>query len=177
MPIGSIRRTIYAWIVAHDPSRAASFFSPVELLWLGMGRAPLRPSLDEWGVSARTRIGCLCLRILDRRSPDQLAGRLNAGILASGVPDLGLRIAELLADLRMPAVLLGGVLAAATYDFVNGAASRDEDDRRGLVEFVLALKIDRVEEYLALLTSGGPLVPPRDDSDRLAGIASAGRQP
>jgi hypothetical protein len=69
------------------------------------------------------------------------------------------------------------VLASATFDFVNDAASRDEDDRRGLVEFVLALRADRVEEYLGMLTTGGPLVPPGDDSDRLSGVAPGGRRP
>jgi hypothetical protein len=118
----------------------------------------------------------LCLRV-DRRSADLLTGRVNAGILASGIPDLGLRIAELLADLHMPAALLGGVLASATFDFVNGASSRDGDDRRGLVEFVLALRVDRVEEYLGMLTTGGPLVPPRDDSERLSGVAPGGKRP
>jgi hypothetical protein len=177
IPLGSIRRTIFPWIVAHDPARAAAFFSPLELLWIGMGDAPVGAAGHGWGVSAQARLGCLCLQVVDKRPPDMLAGRVNAGILASGFPDLGLRLAELLAELKMPAALLGGVLASATSDFVNGAPSRDEDDRRGLVEFVLALRADRVEEYLAMLTTGGPLVPPRADADRHAGVAPAGRQP
>jgi len=177
LPLGSIRRTLFPWILVHDPSRAASFLSPVELLWLGLGDAATRPSLNGWGVSAQARLGCLCLQVIDRRTPDMLAARVNAGILASGFPDLGLRLAELLAELKMPAELLGGVLASAMFDFVNGATSRDEDDRRGLTEFVLALRVDRVEEYLAMLTTGGPLVPPRDDADRLDGVALARRQP
>ncbi len=59
----------------------------------------------------------------------------------------------------MPAVLLAPVLTAAALDFVNSVASRDPDDRRGLVEFVQSLRPDRVEQYLALLTTDGPLVP------------------
>jgi hypothetical protein len=166
IPIAPIRRSVFPWIVSHDPSRAASFFSPVELLWLGLGDAPVSTSMQGWGVSGQARVGCLCLQVIDRRSGDMLTGRVNAGILASGFPDLELRLAALLAELKMPASLLGGVLASATFDFVNGATSRDEDDRRGLVEFVQALRVDRVEEYLAMLTTGGPLVPPRDDADR-----------
>jgi len=127
-------------------------------------------------VLGYARTGCFCLQVIDRRPLDILTGRVNAGMLATGFPDLGFRLAELLADLKMPASLLGGVLASATFDFVTGASSRDEDDRRGLVEFVLALRIDRVEEYLAMLTSGGPLVPPRDGADRLDGVAPAGRR-
>ena len=59
----------------------------------------------------------------------------------------------------MPAVLLAPVLTSATLDFVNSVISRDADDRRGLVEFVQGLRSDRVESYLALLTTDGPLVP------------------
>jgi uncharacterized lipoprotein YajG len=51
------------------------------------------------------------------------------------------------------------VLTSATLDFVNSATSRDQDDRRGLAEFVQDLTLTRVEQYLALLTSDGPLVP------------------
>jgi hypothetical protein len=83
-------------------------------------------------------------------------------MFVSGFADLSLRLAELLADMQMPASLLGPVLASATLDFVNTGVSRDEDDRRGLVEFVQALDKQRLEQYLALLTTDGPLVPIED---------------
>ena len=97
--------------------------------------------------------------MLTRRSPDIFSGRWNTGMVASTFPDLNFRIAELLSDLHMPAALLAPVLAAATLDFVNSTISRDQDDRRGLMEFVQTLQADRVEQYLALLTTDGPLVP------------------
>jgi hypothetical protein len=171
-----IRRTVLPWMVENDAPRVISFFSPLELLWLGLGNGRAGGSLDGWGVSALRRTGCLCLQVPDKRNRDMLTARVNTGIRASGFPDLGLRLAELLSDMGMPAELFAGVLGSATSDFVNGAVSRYEDDERGLVEFVLALEADRVEEYLAMLTTGGPLVPPRD-SDRLPGVAPAGRQP
>jgi hypothetical protein len=102
--------------------------------------------------------------LLDRRAWETLTGRWHSGILASGFADLNLRLAELLADLRMPAQLLGSVLAPATLDLIESAATRDHDDRRGLVAFVQALPPERVEQYLALLTSGGPLVPVGESS-------------
>jgi len=80
-------------------------------------------------------------------------------MIASAFPDLNFRIAELLRDLHMPAALLAPVLMSATLDFINSTTSRDQDDHRGLVEFVQALQSDRVEQYLALLTTDGPLVP------------------
>jgi hypothetical protein len=47
-------------------------------------------------------------------------------------------------------------LTSATLDFVNAVISRDPDDRRGLVEFVQALRSEQLEQYLALLTTDGP---------------------
>ncbi len=152
------RRTLLAWTIAHDPSRAGAFLSPTELFWLGIGDARLA-DLDAWGVPATSRTGCLCLRVIRGRSWEMFAGRWNTGMVASAFPDLNFRLAELLSELHMPAALLAPVLTSATLDFVNSTTSRDQDDRRGLVEFVQALQSDRVEQYLALLTTDGPLVP------------------
>jgi hypothetical protein len=157
--LGPVRRSLLSWVVAHEPARAVSFLSPSELLWLGLEKRPVEARLHAWGAPGRFRVGCLCLHLDDRRPWEMLAGRWGSGILASGFADLNLRLAELLAELRMPAPLLGPVLASATLDFVNTVESRHRDDRRGLVEFVQTLGTDRVEQYLALLTSDGPLVP------------------
>lgn len=166
--LSPIRRTLLAWSVAHQPARVVTFLSPSELLWLGLDGAPIAPALQAWGAPGEGRLGCLCLRLMNRRPIESLAGRWGSAIFASGFPDLNLRLAELLADMRMPAALLGPVLASATLDFVNSATSRDEDDRRGLVEFVVALGRERLEQYLALLTTDGPLVPVSETVGRTA---------
>lgn len=157
--LAPVRRTLLPWVAAHDPERLAAFLSPTELLWLGLETRPVGASLQAWGAPAVRRLGCLCIRLLDRRPWETLAGRWNLGLFASAFPDLNLRLAELLTELQMPASLLVPVLAAATIDFNENATSRDPDDRRGPVEFVQALGTERVEQYLGLLTSGGPLVP------------------
>ncbi|MDP9324672.1 MAG: hypothetical protein M3P13_13635, partial [Acidobacteriota bacterium] len=156
--LSASRRTLLAWVVAHQPDRLAAFLSPSELLWLGLGNTRV-DALRAWGTPGSSRMGCLCLQVVDRRPWEIVAGRLNTGMMASVFPDLNFRLAEHLTELRMPAALLGPVLAAATLDFVNTVMSRDPDDRRGLVEFVQMLRRDRVEQYLALLTTDGPLVP------------------
>ncbi len=152
------RETLLSWIVTYDRARIEAFLSPSELFWLGAGDV-VPATLDAWGVPAGSRLGCLCLQVLAARPWELFAGRWNTGMAASAFPDLNLRLAELLSDLHMPATLLGPVLLAATLDFVNSVTSRDPDDRRGLAEFVQSLKSDRVEQYLALLTIDGPLVP------------------
>ena len=114
-----------------------------------------------WGAPAEPRLGCLCLHLPDRRPLDALTGRWESGIFASGFADLNLRLAEMLGDLHMPAVLLASVLPPATADLIDTAVNRGPDDRRGLVEFVQGLQLDRMELYLALLTTDGPLVAAR----------------
>jgi hypothetical protein len=153
------RRGLLMWSVTRAPDRVATFLSPSELLLLGLGPAPIDARLHAWGAPARPRLGCLCLQLPDRRPFDTFAGRWGSGIFATAFPDLNLRLAELLTELRMPASLVGPILTSATLELVNRTASRDPDDRRALVEFVAALTLDRLEQYLALLTTDGPLVP------------------
>jgi hypothetical protein len=156
--LSASRRTLLPWVVAHQPDRVAVFLSPSELLWLGLGHTRL-DALRAWGAPGGPRTGCLCLQVAGPRPWEIVAGRVNSGMMASAFPDLNFRLAEHLMELHMPAALLGPVLASATLDFVNTVTSRDSDDRRSLVEFVQALRRDRVEQYLALLTTDGPLVP------------------
>jgi hypothetical protein len=153
------RRTLLSWVIEKDRERLPAFLSPSELLWLGLGNVPVGAGVHAWGVPAGGRTGCLCLEVVDRLPAEILAGRWHSGIFASGFPDLNLRLAELLDELRMPASLLAPVLASATLDLVDTAAARDSDDRRAMVDVVQALRVDRVEQYLATLTADGPLVP------------------
>ena len=167
--LSALRTTLLSWAAVHDPGRVAAFLSPGELFWLGLGDTRV-DALHAWGAPAGPRLGCHCLQFFPRRPWEILAGRRNAGMLASAFPDLNLRLAELLAELRLPAALLGPVLKSATLDFVNTAISRDPDDRRGLVATVQTLRGEHLEQYLALLTTGGPLVPvgpveSRDEAD------------
>jgi hypothetical protein len=165
------RRSLLAWVVTRDPQRAAVFLSPIELLWLGLETMPGDSArLHAWGAPGEPRLGCLCVQLTARRPWETLAGRWHSGILATGFADLNLRLAELLAELKMPAPLLAPVLASATLDLINHAISRDLDDRRGLVEFVHALPIDRAEQYLALLTTDGPLVPLGESAEPTAAV-------
>jgi hypothetical protein len=163
-----LRRTQLSWTVTHDPTRVATFLSVTELLWVGLNGGAIPPALQRWGAPGEGRLGCLCLHLMDRQPFETLAGRWGSAIFPSGFADLNLRLAELLADMQMPAPLLAPVLSSATLDFINSASSRDEDDRRGLVEFVQALTPERLEEYLALLTTDGPLVPVSEATGRSA---------
>jgi hypothetical protein len=169
------RRTLLAWTVAHDPARAPAFLSPAELLWLGLDGLPVDAALHAWGAPGEAVDGCLCLRLLDRQPWETRAGRWGTGAFAGAFPDLTLRTGELLVTLQMPAVLVGPVLASALLDLVNMTASRGQDDRRSLVEFVQALTPERLEQYLALLTTDGPLVPADEGPEATAPGAATTR--
>ncbi len=153
------RAGLLGWEATRQPAAVVAFLSTGELFQLGLGDVTGDSPLQGWGAPAGSRLGCLCLRLPSREPWEVVAGRWGSGMLISTFPDLNLRLAELLSDMQMPASLLGPVLASATLDFVNTTISRDEDDRRGLVEYVNALDRERLEEYLALLTTDGPLVP------------------
>lgn len=156
--LDAIDRSLLPWVLAHDRERAAALLSPRDLFGLGLEGAP-PGALHAWGMPAGARFDCFCVQLSGPGESRLAAGRWNSGMTASAFPDLNLRLAELLADLRMPAELLSPVLRSATLDFINSAVSRDPDDRRGLVAYVNGLHADRVEQYLALLTTDGPLVP------------------
>ena len=156
--LGGLRRTLFVWRALRDPGQAAQSLSPTERLLVGAGGTPPR-DLDAWGASAMPRSGCPCLQFPAEHRPELLAGRWFSGLQASAFADLNLRVGELLAELGIPPSLLAPVLSAATWDFSTSVAVRDFDDRRAWLDFVSALDVDRIEQYLALLTTDGPLVP------------------
>jgi hypothetical protein len=156
IPLDPVRRSLLRWVFAHTPDRLVPFFSTWDLAALGLQGRDAR--LDAWGAPAWPMSGCPCVRLPERLPRHVFTGQPDSGRLASGFPDLSLRVAELLSDLHMPASLLPGVLAAATSDLVDRAPSRYAGDVRGLVEHVEQLTTDDLEQYLALLTTDGPLV-------------------
>ncbi len=168
MPLGAVRRGVWGWAVSHG----RAYFEP--LVWLrdqlalgGDGAAwP-----DAWGAPSRPRDSGLRLEF-PPRPPDDYTGHLSSGILMSAVPDINLRLAEWLAVLHMPASLLPAVLAAATLDVIDGSPTRYTDDLRSIAERVEGITLDDVEQYLALLTTDGPLVP----DDEHAATSSGGER-
>jgi hypothetical protein len=162
--LDSSERSLLPWIAAHDPNRLQGALSAVELLALGMKPGSAAPDLEAWGVNAGPRLGCLCVRLTSPSPADVLAWRWGSGFLSSAYSDVNLRITELLAEMKMPASLLGPVLSSATLELINNVVSRDQDDARGLIEFAQTLSTERLELFLALLTTDGPLVPMPDTS-------------
>jgi hypothetical protein len=73
------------------------------------------------------------------------------------MPDLNLRVAEVLAELKVPASLFSTVLAYATQDFIDDAPALYDDDWAGIVQFAAQLSRERIEDYVAALVAAGPV--------------------
>ncbi len=79
--------------------------------------------------------------------------------MAARVPDLQVRVAELLSELQLPAALARGILAAATQDLVDEAKSAYNDDWLSLARQGQSVSRERMEDYVSSLAADGPLVP------------------
>ncbi len=157
--VGEWRRQLLPWALEREPERLQEYFSLGDLARIGAAEATPLPPLDAWGTSALSREGCLCLRLPPSGNWETSAGRSGTALVTEQVPDLALRIAEALATLGLPARLLRPVLAVATQDVLDTYRPAYIDDWAGLVAAVRRLSDVRLTDAIAVLTSGGPLVP------------------
>jgi hypothetical protein len=117
-------------------------------------------------VAADAYDGCLCTRLAPPGRADTIAGRWPAETVATEVADLNLRVAVALADMKLPAALAKGVLAAATQDFVDRVRPLYPYDWLTLVRTAQSLTNARIEDYVAALAADGPLVADEDGAKR-----------
>ena len=149
------RRGALSAIARHDPAHFESAFTLGEELWLGSETDP--PA--AWGTSARWDDGCLCPRLRRPAPLDELAGRTADGRLAALSPDLHLRIAELMAEMQLPARLAPAILSLALQDLIDEAAPAYLEDALSIARYARGLDRTRVEDYVAALVGRGPLSP------------------
>jgi len=154
------RRRELAWLAARGADDLQKAFSLAELVWLG--RPPASADLAAWGVSAIPVEGCLCTWFPAPGDWRNYAGRAGMGLVGAQVADLTLRVAELVGALDLPAALTPYVLSVATLEFVDRVQPAYDDDWRTLVATARALTRERVEDYMATLAVGGPLIPDGD---------------
>ncbi|MGH9347344.1 MAG: hypothetical protein ACRD26_08765, partial [Vicinamibacterales bacterium] len=152
--VSAVRRQRLSWLAPRTPGLVEGEFSLVELLRLSGASGS-----DAVGVISEPLTGCYCLRFPDEAPWEDFSGRPGAGHVAARVPDLMLRLAEILVEIDAPAALLPGVLAYATQDFIDEAWSMHTDDGHALVRQAHALDRPRVEDYVAGVAARGPLRP------------------
>jgi hypothetical protein len=144
------------WTITNEPDRSASLFSMVELLVLG-GGSPA--AFNSWGVYSLRTAGCLCARLPAPVEWRHWWGLSQSGLPATLVADLPLRVAVVLHNLQLPAVLAKSVLAAAMQDFVDGVNPTDGNDWLTLARAAQTIGSERFEDYVASATADGPLLP------------------
>ena len=157
------RRESLAWTLQHDPGQAASHISLLELMWLGAPRPSIVPALDGWGAATFPLTGCLCLEMPRPGSWESLAGRPSVGLLATRGADVALFLAEEFSAMKLPAALVPAVLSFAMQDVLDAAQPAYFDDWSEFGRAARTISRDRVIDYVAALTSGGPLLPLETD--------------
>jgi hypothetical protein len=152
------RRRRLRWLDEHDRGSIRPMFSLVEVLLAG-GGSPAA-DLDAWGGPALYTSACLCTRLEAPSHWHLLAGRLQAPLMSAIVPDLNLRVAVVLAELKLPASLARAVLTAAVQDFIDEASPTGPHDWLGMARGAQGVARQRIEDYVAAAASlDGPLIP------------------
>jgi len=150
------RREQIPWLARRQPDRLPDLFTLSEIVVLG--RPPGSVPLDLWGSSSVAADGCVCTRFLSVPDWPSVTGRADVGLVAARLPDLTLRVLELMSELRLPAALTRDVLAVATLEFIEHVQPADADDWRTLSRAAAALTREQVEDYTSALTADGPLM-------------------
>ncbi|MCX6539850.1 MAG: hypothetical protein NT151_13090 [Acidobacteria bacterium] len=159
--IRGARREMIPWTLANEPERLPDFFSLSDVLRVGQVRPSSIERLDAWGTSGLAREGCLCLTFPLTGDWETMAGRRGKAVVASLMPDMALLVADALRERHLPAMLTRSMLAAATQDFEDDVRLAFEDDWISMFRQVRKTLPPRMDDYIASLTTNGPLVPIR----------------
>jgi hypothetical protein len=160
------RRESLAWSLQHQREIVPSHFSLLELLWLGAPRNTEAIALDAWGATTLRATGCLCLELPRPATGDYLSGRPVSGMLGLRGSEVALRVAEALAEVKVPATLAPAVLAFAMQEVLDAARLAYHDDWTEFSRAAAALDKDQIADYISALAAGGPLLPPRVNGDK-----------
>ncbi len=155
LPAHRIR--ILDWSLDHERDALDAFFSMPELLRLG-GTGPDDDAwAAQWGASQVGWNGSLLLGWAPAARALSHAGRLEAPHLAAGFPDLNLRVAELIADLDLPARIAGPLARVVVADFLDQVAAGREDDTIAWAAYAATYARGKLESAVSALTSEGIL--------------------
>ena len=150
------RRQALAWSLEQRRDVLPTF-SLVELFWLGTSAGDAPNVLDGWGAATLRLTGCLCLQMPHPSPWEDFAGYATE-VLATRGADVPLKIAEVLATLKLPASLAPALEGFVTQDVIDHARLAYPDDWEAFSRAVIELPLDRIVDYVAALTVSGPLV-------------------
>jgi hypothetical protein len=150
------RRGVLAWMLEHEPERVPEMVSLGELVALGHA-GDLQA--DAMGTSTLPADGAWTLAWPHAEAWQPYSGRPQLGLLAARVPDLSIRIAELMEDHGLPAEIFVGVLSYAVQDLIDQLTVASSDDWMGLVRHAQRLTPEQFEDYVAALVGLGIIAP------------------
>lgn len=149
-----LRSAVLSWVATNEPTRVPEMFSLAELYAIGRGQDVVP---QVYGVSQEPFLLCYCLALPVTRQWASVTGRPGLGQLATAIPDVGLRVVELLAALDLPAALYPGVLSMAMQEYVDTVPAVYDDDWLALTGRAVAITRERVEDYVSALVASGPV--------------------
>ena len=159
--VDGTRRRLARMAAAGRPDGLFQDVSLAEVLAVGQQDGPAVPRavLDAWGVASRFVDGSLGLRMPRRLGWLDCGGHPGAALIAAQVADLQVRVAECLAELRLPAALARGVLSQAVWDLTMTVQVAGWDDWLPVIRAGQALSVERFGDFIsALAAAGGPLI-------------------
>jgi hypothetical protein len=158
------RHYVFPWLVANAADEVVQAFSLTELYRIGQSaRVDAPGGADSWGVTAFSVAGCQCLQIAAPQAWEDVSGRI--GVVPAVMPDATLRLAELLSELKLPAVLARHLLPVLMRTFLDRVQMVYSDDWTAVARYWTTVSRDRIEDAMGQLTVDGPLLageaPPR----------------
>lgn len=151
-----VRRNALAWTRLHEPGATEGLFSYDELVRLGRPEPGRR--WDAWGAPVLRCEGRMGLRLPVSGSRAEAHSQVPVGQRACYSPDLTLRVALALQELRLPATLAKAVLAYAVQDMIDSLRPAHLEDWSAVTAYARGLSRERIEDYVAALVDG-PLTP------------------
>jgi hypothetical protein len=158
MQLRDFRRELLPWAIVNEPGAVPTMLSLGELALLGQLKDAPAAFPDSWGTSGRAYDGRWSLRAPNPLTFELLSGRKGGALIVGLVPDLVLSVAEAMHERQVPAALTRSVLECAARDAIDEVQMQYFDDWVTLMGHTRIVP-GRLDEYLASLTAGGPLVP------------------
>jgi hypothetical protein len=145
-----------AWVKAHEPGAAGSLLAMTDFLAFGTPGGGWG-EFHRYGTEQLPMSGSLRPALPPAMIWETALGHFGRGALAAWSPDLRLRVAELLADLKLPGLLAPALAARAANKVFGGVAPADPYDWGVVLRRVNELTRDDVADFVAALTADGTL--------------------
>jgi hypothetical protein len=147
------------WIHAQDPERLDTFLSVPELLRLASQRGPEDGWAGRLGAPLVAWDGSLRQGWVPAATALARGTFADAPHLVAGFPDLLLRLAEVTAELRLPAAVIGPLARIIVAEFLDQLRAGHPDDPTAWSDYAAAVSWLRIEAAVSSLTTEGLLRP------------------